>query len=255
MPVRGVFFDLYGTLLNYDNLNLAWKDWLNSLYGEFTQSGIQISPDDFSVACRGFYDDLTFFRRQASDHLTVFEERIKRLADKLGVSLSDIHATADNCAAAWQRHISIDHQAEPLLRELKNDRTLTLVSNFDHPPHVRRLLKQSGWISLFDHVVISGEVGVQKPDTRIFEHALALSSLSADEVIHVGDSFADDVLGAYGAGIVPVFLNKNDNDSKNLEFSPISADYERNSKVKFPSGTRCIRQLSEVVDVFEDISR
>ena len=56
-------------------------------------------------------------------------------------------------------------------------------------------------------VVDSGAVGVMKPDPRIFEAALDLLGLPADDVWYVGDLPAIDVVGARRAGIRPILMD------------------------------------------------
>ncbi len=55
--------------------------------------------------------------------------------------------------------------------------------------------------------VVSGDtVRAYKPHREILEEALRLSDCSAEEVIHIGDSYDTDVVGARSAGIRPVLL-------------------------------------------------
>lgn len=56
-------------------------------------------------------------------------------------------------------------------------------------------------------VVDSGDVGVEKPDPRIFEHALELLWLVADETWYVGDTPAFDLVGARRAGLKPILID------------------------------------------------
>jgi FMN phosphatase YigB (HAD superfamily) len=56
-------------------------------------------------------------------------------------------------------------------------------------------------------VVDSHVVGVEKPDPRIFEGALASLGLEPDRVAYVGDSARYDVRGARAAGLTPVQLD------------------------------------------------
>src|SRR5258706_209688 len=58
-----------------------------------------------------------------------------------------------------------------------------------------------------DAVVDSFVIGSEKPERRIFEHALGLVDLRAAGVAHVGDLFAADVVGARGAGVHAVLLD------------------------------------------------
>ena len=60
----------------------------------------------------------------------------------------------------------------------------------------------------FDTVVISGEVGLAKPDPRIFEVAVEALAVERDAVWHVGDSLSSDVAGARATGLTAVWLNR-----------------------------------------------
>lgn len=57
-----------------------------------------------------------------------------------------------------------------------------------------------------DWIVISGEVGADKPQPAIFEHALQLAGIEAGRAAHVGDSLLADVAGANRSGLLPVWL-------------------------------------------------
>ena len=69
-----------------------------------------------------------------------------------------------------------------------------------------RVLKMEHW---FDVVVISGEVGVAKPDASAFDLALNKLPVERENVWHVGDSLSADVAGAKAAGLTAVWLNRN----------------------------------------------
>ena len=60
----------------------------------------------------------------------------------------------------------------------------------------------------FDAIVISGEIGVVKPDPAVFEVALSGLGLGRDDVWHVGDSPGTDVAGARAAGLKAVWINR-----------------------------------------------
>ncbi len=60
------------------------------------------------------------------------------------------------------------------------------------------LLEEIGVADPFAAIVDSGRVGIEKPDRRIFEHALARTGAATG--IHIGDSWTADVEGALGAG-------------------------------------------------------
>jgi HAD superfamily hydrolase (TIGR01549 family) len=61
------------------------------------------------------------------------------------------------------------------------------------------LLAEIGIADAFDAIIDSGRVGLEKPDRRIFDHALAVLGATRPG-IHVGDSWPADIAGALGAG-------------------------------------------------------
>ena len=62
---------------------------------------------------------------------------------------------------------------------------------------------RDGWAEMFDVVVISGEVGMRKPDAEIFHHTLDLLGLAADECVFV-DDLPPNVRAAVEVGFVGV---------------------------------------------------
>lgn len=72
----------------------------------------------------------------------------------------------------------------------------------------RARLERTGLNEVFDPVVISEQVGVAKPDRRIFDHALAwLGDPPRDRVLMVGDNPHSDILGGINAGIRTCWVN------------------------------------------------
>jgi putative hydrolase of the HAD superfamily len=68
------------------------------------------------------------------------------------------------------------------------------------------LLEGLGLMPYFHHVVLSAVVGWEKPHPRIFRSALELAGVPAGQVLHVGDNYQQDVVGAQQAGMYAVWL-------------------------------------------------
>jgi putative hydrolase of the HAD superfamily len=85
---------------------------------------------------------------------------------------------------------------------------LVVVSNADGT--VERGLGRAGLRGLLDVVVDSHLVGFEKPDPRIFQHALAASGARPETTLHVGDLYAADVAGARAAGVHALLLDPHD---------------------------------------------
>jgi HAD superfamily hydrolase (TIGR01509 family) len=63
------------------------------------------------------------------------------------------------------------------------------------------LFEQLGILPHFDLIVDSGILGVEKPDPRIFAAALQPFDMARSAALHLGDTYATDVLGARAAGL------------------------------------------------------
>lgn len=97
--------------------------------------------------------------------------------------------------------------ARELLDFLKCKARLGIITNgFTAMQQAR--LEHCGVADLFDPLVISEQIGVAKPDPRIFQHAFAaLGEPDKKRVLMVGDNPQSDVLGAQNAGIHSCWLN------------------------------------------------
>jgi len=90
-----------------------------------------------------------------------------------------------------------------VLGELKNRgyRLHVLSNNSSILPLQLELIDTTDY---FDTISWSEEMGVEKPDPRIFELVLERIGTGPGEAVYVGDSFEADVLGAEAAGITPI---------------------------------------------------
>ena len=82
---------------------------------------------------------------------------------------------------------------------------LAVVSNADGS--LAALFGRLGLAGRFDVLVDSGVLGIEKPDPRIFEHALRACGARREGTVHAGDFYAIDVEGARGAGIGAVLID------------------------------------------------
>jgi putative hydrolase of the HAD superfamily len=95
----------------------------------------------------------------------------------------------------------------PVLTELKRDFALGIVTN--GPCDLQCVkLEASGLRGYFGAVAISREVGILKPDPRIFAIALGRLGVIAADSVFVGDTPRTDIVGAQAAGMKAVWLNR-----------------------------------------------
>ncbi|AJY75929.1 HAD family hydrolase [Paenibacillus beijingensis] len=81
-----------------------------------------------------------------------------------------------------------------------------LISNWDGT--ARTVLKETGLLPYFDHIVISSEVHKEKPDEAIFRMALEEAKLPPQACLYVGDNYYDDVVGSAKVGMSSFLINR-----------------------------------------------
>jgi putative hydrolase of the HAD superfamily len=84
---------------------------------------------------------------------------------------------------------------------------LGVITNWSDAEEQRNKLRHLRLDSYVQHLVVSGSVGFDKPDRRIFEHALRLAGVESAEAVFVGDRLDVDIGGAQGAGMRAVWFN------------------------------------------------
>ena len=252
ITIKGVFFDLFGTLLIYGDMEQAWSDWLSEFHSRLKQNGLTITQEKFARCCNGFFSRKA--PKKENDHLTVYELRIQDLCNDLNLSVESkkIKKIADSTAAIWQKQISLAPNAITVLKEIKQSKVVGLITNFDHPPHIYKLIAEKRLEPLLDVVIISGEVELKKPDPGIFHIALEKTGLKPHEVVYIGDT-DEDVTGAQAASIVPILIQRRvpakNGYAYDFDLDESKNASNRNSDSQEPPDVRTIKSLLQLKEL------
>jgi putative hydrolase of the HAD superfamily len=117
------------------------------------------------------------------------------------------HALAEAYAGELLPRRTAYPDSEAVLRALHATHRLGLVTNGASDLQ-REKLQHSGLARWLHAVVVSGDVGIGKPDPAPFRRALELLGARAEEAVMVGDTPERDVLGARAAGVRAVWLDR-----------------------------------------------
>lgn len=90
----------------------------------------------------------------------------------------------------------------PVLHVLQTKFTLGLLSNGNSYP------EKCGLQNMFEFVVFSQDYEVEKPDPEIFQIAAKKAGCLPYQLLHVGNSIQEDVMGALAAGVPCIWLNR-----------------------------------------------
>lgn len=189
--LRGVLIDAAGTLLSPSEPAAA----VYLRYGQ--KYGVNISEREILQRFRRAYNAPWggSSNRYVGDGRPfwkfIVSESVGNANPKLFEELYDYYARPE----AW---IVTDGAVQALQQMKANGLKLAVVSNFD--TRLRPLLRDLGLAKFFDAIIISAEVGVEKPNPVIFEEACEQLGVLPSEAVHIGDDRRNDVYGARDAG-------------------------------------------------------
>jgi HAD superfamily hydrolase (TIGR01549 family) len=213
MAIRGVFFDLGGTLL------VMRRDRIISRI--LSDAGYQSTPKDVHSAYfkvetgwLAIYGDKKMNGVETEEAYRELDAMIFRCL--FPRSKDDEAKRVSRLTRRMWSEVEKDVPSElypdviPVLTRLTSDGyRLGLVSNA--PPDTLKVIESLGLPLYLPTVVVSGVVGVSKPNPEIFRIALRTARVEAREAIHVGDLYEADVIGARNAGIQGILLDRDGN--------------------------------------------
>lgn len=180
-----VFFDIGGVLYGDAVYRRALLQGLHDL-------GAQVTPAEFDRVYEGLRA-----RQRGS-----FRRAIA--AAFLGPD-PDIDGFQRATARHWEYPPdALEPDARPCLQALHGRYRLGIVAN--QPSHVRAAMQRDGIDGFFDLWGVSDDLGIEKPDPRIFANALDQARVPAERTAMVGDRLDYDVLPAAAAGMHTVWL-------------------------------------------------
>ncbi|PPH49075.1 HAD family hydrolase [Rathayibacter sp. AY1C9] len=136
--------------------------------------------------------------------------RATDFAAEAGVGLTPEEASSwfrgylEHYVAAWTLH----DDALPVLDRLDAAGVRLGVITNGVLDFQRGKIEGTGLSGRFEHVIASGDVGVAKPDARIFAIACERFGVSPEEALYVGDRLGTDAVGAAAAGLRGVWLDR-----------------------------------------------
>jgi HAD superfamily hydrolase (TIGR01549 family) len=200
-----IFFDLGGTLIN---LNKSHSEILDMYLSE---QNIHLSEESIiksiNAANTGVYDEVktksTFalYLSQAVNFIKQSQINSNNLTKVIAVLSKTNSYIGDDCN--WE----LEPYAIELLNYLNDKYNLAIISNWDFSFH--NMIKRFKFNDYMQFCICSDDIGYSKPDSRIFEVALARAGLSKNhDSVYVGDNYELDVLASKECGFKPYLYSK-----------------------------------------------
>jgi HAD superfamily hydrolase (TIGR01549 family) len=206
---KAIFFDLDDTLYAsgpiYElGLRRAWETWQSWCADKANgqgRCGFEVFEGAYGVA-RDSVKARVANTTTVHSRLLYFKQLVETLTSRCQpefvLRLDDAYSSAFS---------TIDFEpARQFLRRLAPRYPLGLMTNQICVTQMRKLIHLDPMGELFRWMLVSEEVGAEKPSPVIFQEALRRSGLPPEDVWMVGDSWRDDIMGARAAGMRAVHV-------------------------------------------------
>ena len=203
MKYKNYIFDLYGTLVDIhtDERELVlWEKMVNV----FKMYGAEYTSEEM----RETYDVLVAEAQKEADEILIEPVFKKLFAMKnINVDMDVADAICQVFRQASTKYIRLYPWAIPMLEQLKKEgKKIVLLSNAQRAftaPELQKL----GIEKYFDHIFISSDKGVKKPNPAFFKAMLKECGFDAVDCLMVGNDEICDIAGAHKVGIHGFYIH------------------------------------------------
>lgn len=201
---KAILFDVDDTL--YDQ-TIPFKEAYREYFGAHPAV-----PAELIYPVTRKYSDQVYSQAMA-EQITMEEMyiyRVQKAFEEFGIGITDEEALDfQKIYADRQRHIHMSETMEEILDYCSEKAELGIITNgpSEHQWNKVKSLQVERWIPQIN-IFVSGDVGAEKPDRKLFEYAEHIMGLECAEIWFVGDAYELDVKGAVNAGWNAVWMNR-----------------------------------------------
>ena len=160
-------------------------------------------------------ENIQLFHKANLDLWHAFEQGMattRDIRDRRLIPLFEKHGLKDEAVKAGKLYCEFLSEngilfpgAMECLKALREKYALEMITNGLTEVQYGRFAS-SDTTELFDHIIISEEIGVQKPKKEFFDTALTITGASSEECLIIGDSLTSDIQGGINSGIDTLYL-------------------------------------------------
>ena len=205
--IKCITFDLDDTLWEIEPViikaEIKFYEWLKANYPKAAKK--------FNI------EKLRKLMRQTAIENPEIKHDLTKVRIKAYSSIKDLFNLTDSMPMAafnyfmyYRNKVTLFNKAEYILSALKKSYIIGTITNGNAS------LEEIGIKKYFDFEIKASEVGCMKPDKKIFLAAITESKCNPSEIVHVGDSYEKDILGAISSNMNYIWLNSKNETNHNL---------------------------------------
>lgn len=199
--IKAIIFDAFGTLFKVTSGGSA-----KTIMKNITSCGVILDEKAFLEEWKTYYKHFTLENNDFMTERDIFISRIRMFYDRYGVKRSAKQDADALLAGAFEREVY--PEVKEVLDVLMGEYRVFIGSNTDNDVLESVMRKNN----IVVHKVYTSEnLKCYKPDMRFFKYILEDNDLLPEEVLFVGDSVTDDILGPKAVGMKTAWIDRNGN--------------------------------------------
>jgi len=205
--VKAIIFDAYGTLFDVNSAAEKCKDKIGSKWEPFA---------NFWRTTQLEYTWLRSLMERHKDFWQVTEDSLDKSMKAFNIDLS----MKDELLNLY-KVLSPYKEVPETLKALKEKKFKLAILSNGTPSLLNELVKSNNLNNLFDDIFSIEEVGVYKPNSKVYDIPVKKYKIKKDEIAFLSAN-TWDVSGGGNYGYQAIWVNRNNNIFDNLDYKPIS---------------------------------
>ena len=203
--VKAIIFDAYGTLFDVNSAAEKCKDKIGDKWESFA---------DFWRTTQLEYTWLRSLMKRHKDFWQITEDSLDK-----SMKAFSIDPSMKNELMNLYKVLSPFKEVPETLKKLKGKNFKLAILSNGTPSLLDELVKSNNLDKLFDDIFSIEEVGIYKPDSRVYDLPIKKYKIKNSEVMFLSAN-TWDVSGGGNYGYQSIWVNRNNNIFDNLDFNP-----------------------------------
>ena len=205
MNIKSVVFDAYGTLFDVNSAAEKCKDKIGDKWEGFA---------NFWRTTQLQYTWLRSLMQRHKDFWQVTEDSLDK-----SMKIFSIDSSMKNELLNLYKKLSPYSEVKGVLSSLKEKKYKLAILSNGTPTLLNELVKSNNLENIFDDLFSIEEVGIYKPDSKVYDIPVKKYQIKADEVAFLSAN-TWDVSGGGNYGYNAIWVNRNKNIFDNLDYKP-----------------------------------
>jgi 2-haloacid dehalogenase len=207
MNIKSVVFDAYGTLFDVNSAAEKCKDKIGDKWEGFA---------NFWRTTQLEYTWLRSLMKRHKDFWQITEDSLDK-----SMKAFKIDSSMKSELLNLYKVLSPYPEVKEVLKKLKEKECRIAILSNGTPTLLNELVKSNNLENIFDDIFSIEEVGIYKPDSKVYDIPIKKYQIKADKVAFLSAN-TWDVSGGGSYGYNAIWVNRNNNIFDNLDFKPKS---------------------------------